>query len=369
MFDDEARLLEQSGYAVERLELDNDDIQGTFKKVRNAVEATYSLSGKMLVAEAIERFRPDVMHVHNFFPKFSPSIFDAASNAGVASVLTLHNFRITCANGTLFRDGEQCQLCVGASPFPAIRHKCYRNSILGSAALATMIASHRALGTWTEKVDRFIVLSNSAKEVFANTGLPEAKMVIKPNSVRDRSKHIVASRDRKHFLFVGRLSPEKGAHILVETWRSRDEPLLLFGAGPEHERLAAASNTKIRFMGHKPYAEVAEAIANARAVIVPSLCHEMFGLVAAEAMAAGTPVIASASGSLADIVVDRETGFLVEPGNPAEISAAVDKLNCDALVERLGMAGRKRYEENYTASHSLEVLGRVYRDALAPFAK
>lgn len=369
VFDDEARLLEKAGYTVERLQLDNDDIGGTFDKVRTAAKATYSLEGKRLVAEAIESFAPDVMHVHNFFPKFSPSIFDAARKAGVASVLTLHNFRITCANGTLFRNGQQCQLCIGNAPLPAIRHKCYRNSMLGSAALATMITSHRALGTWEKKVNRFIVLSSSARQVFARSGLPEDKMAIKPNSIRDPETPIVAPRDRKHFLYVGRLSPEKGADILVNAWNGRREPLLIFGNGPEKDRLAAKSGASVDFMGHQPSAKVADAIAHARAVIVPSLCHEMFGLVAAEAMAAGTPVIASASGSLEDIVVTGETGFLVEPGNPAQISGAVDKLSSDALVERLGMAGRTRYEENYTASHSLDVLGRVYRDALASLAK
>jgi hypothetical protein len=118
------------------------------------------------MAREIAEFAPDVVHVHNFYPLLTPSIYDACREAGVPVVQTLHNYRTVCANGLLMRQGAPCEDCIGGSPWQAVLHGCYRESRPASAALARMIATHRRRRTWQTKVDRFIALSEFSKSRF-----------------------------------------------------------------------------------------------------------------------------------------------------------------------------------------------------------
>ena len=209
VFAAETRALEDAGHEVERFTIDNHSIDGSVAAIKAAGSAIYNLRTRRSVAERIAAFRPDVMHVHNLFPLLSPSIFDASKEAGIASVWTLHNYRLTCANGLLFRDNLPCDSCVGNSPLPGVIHRCYRGSLGASAAAAASIGAHRLRGTWSSKVDRFIALTSFAKAKFVEAGLPAANIAIKANSVPDPGVGKPFS-DRSGFIYVGRLSIEKG---------------------------------------------------------------------------------------------------------------------------------------------------------------
>ncbi|QPD00305.1 glycosyltransferase family 4 protein [Qipengyuania soli] len=365
VFEDETTLLEKAGHQVHRLQLSNDDIVGLGGKLANGLGATYSFRGRKLVSDAILSCRPDVVHVHNFFPKFSPAIFDATREHSVASVLTLHNFRIACANGTLFRDGTYCDQCVGQSPLPAIVHRCYRGSRTGSAAIAAMIQTHKALGTWQNKVDRFIILTEAARTIFEKAGVPSNRMVAKANPVSIHATTPASPAERSHFVYAGRLSPEKGVGFLVQTWRERQEPLLIIGDGPDRQMLESIAPPNVTFLGHLDHQAMLSNIGRARALIVPSLCPEMFGLVAVEAMATGTPVIAARIGGLTKIVTDSQTGFLFDPGNGRELCAAIDSLSDDDLLSRMIGQSLSRYQEEFAPEHTMEVLEQVYRGAIS----
>src|ERR1051325_5805419 len=109
----EKSLLERLGHEVGLLESNNAEISGVLGQLRTGVGAVYSPGAKRRVAAELARFRPDVMHVHNFFPLLSPSIYSAAREAGVAVVQTLHNYRLVCPNALLYRDGHVCEDCLG----------------------------------------------------------------------------------------------------------------------------------------------------------------------------------------------------------------------------------------------------------------
>lgn len=364
VFSAEADLLRAAGHQVEILEVSNDEIVGFVAMTRAAVSAVYNRRSRDAVQAILGTARFDILHVHNFFPKLSPSIFDAARRAGVASVLTLHNFRVTCAAGTLFRDGAVCQRCVGAPALPAIVHRCYRGSLAGSASVAAMIEVHKAAGTWRSKVDRFIALSPFVTAIFDQAGVPRERIRVKPNTIPDRA--FSASRERREgFVFVGRLSPEKGCDTLVEAWRAIDAPLTVIGDGPELARLRASAPSHVTFAGRLDAPAVGRAMAAARAVIVPSRWFETFGLVAVEAMMTGTPVIASRIGALPDIVEHDVTGLLVASGDVAELRRAVLRLSHDDLaVAAMGAAGRARYEADYTPRRNLSILEGIYAEAI-----
>ena len=112
------------------------------------------------VKQLIQQHRPDVLHVHNLHPQLSPSIFYAAQGTGTATVVTLHNFRVACANGLALRDGHPCTRCIDErSVLPAIRYRCYRSSMSATVPIAASIALHRAIGTWATQLDALISLT------------------------------------------------------------------------------------------------------------------------------------------------------------------------------------------------------------------
>src|SRR5207302_10000866 len=101
-------------------------------------------------------------------------------------VQTLHNYRLICPGALLMRDGRPCEDCIGASPYQAALHGCYRSSRIASLAVARMVDTHRRRGTWLDKVDHFIAISEYEKGKFVEAGFPADRIAVKPNFVEDR---------------------------------------------------------------------------------------------------------------------------------------------------------------------------------------
>tara|TARA_R100001198_G_scaffold96992_1_gene90639 strand:+ start:13869 stop:15020 length:1152 start_codon:yes stop_codon:yes gene_type:complete len=365
VFRNEIELLRSGGHDVAVLEENNDRIKGTAAQIAAAAHAVWSRYGQRRMAEAIIRERPDVVHVHNFFPTLSPAIFWTCGEHRVPAVWTLHNFRVACANGLLFRDGQVCEKCLGASPLPAIRHGCYRGSRAASAAVAAMIATHRTMGTWRYKVDRFIALTDFARDKVIAAGLPADRVVVKPNFVDIARSETIS--DRSGTVFVGRLSAEKGVQVAVEAWRQMPHlKLTVIGDGPLRAELETNAPPNIEFTGALPSSDVYQRVAMAQAMVVPSVSYENFPMTVVEAMALGTPVIASNTGALAAIVGDGMSGALFEVGNHHDLTAKVSDLFM--RPERLSVMSqnaRERYEHQMSPQKNLHQLEQIYSEVIS----
>src|SRR5437868_9975004 len=178
--------------------------------------------------ELIRTERPDIVHLHNPYPLISPWIVKTAQAHGLPVVQTVHNYRQVCANGLYFRDGHICHDCRGrAVPLPAVVHACYRGSRAQSALMATALTVHR--GTW-RGVDRYLALTDAIAAHLRDFGIPDERIVVKPNSVPDPGPPAPLGDG---FLFVGRLSPEKGVSLLLDAWARRPGGTLrIVGDGP-----------------------------------------------------------------------------------------------------------------------------------------
>lgn len=358
----EAAALARAGCTVETLFFSNDDIQGPLDRLRAAVEAPHARRGIGRVVEAVRRFRPDVVHAHNTFPLVSPGIHAAVRAEGAATVQTLHNFRVACAGAILMRDSKPCETCVTGSAYSAVRHGCYRGSRIGTLAVARMIERHRRIGTWTRDVDAFVVLTPFARGRFAAAGLPLERIVVKPNGLPDPGPPSDAARDA--ILFAGRLSREKGIETLRGAAERLGRSIDVAGDGPLHGTLVGAPN--LRLLGARPGAEVQARMARAAALVLPSICYEGLPMVVVEAFAAGTPVIASRLGALADLVEDGVTGLLATPGDPADLARAMDRILADPeAARRMGQAARAAYLRDWTEEATTASLLSIYRRALA----
>ncbi len=357
----EVSMLRAAGHEVETHFRSNHDL-ATMSSVGAAVQTVWSKRSAATVKDLLKRFRPEVVHVHNTFPLISPSIYWACADAGVPVVQTLHNFRLLCPQAMLLREGRLCEDCLGRTPIPAIQHGCYRGSRAHSAVIVGMLALHRQLGTWQNKISRYIALNEFCKQKFIDGGLPSDRIVVKPNFVPEVPAW--GNNERKsHFLFVGRLSPEKGLRSLAAAVaKSPGVRVRVVGQGAEGAQLARLSS--IDMAGELPRSAVVAEMRAATALVVPSIWNEMFGLVTVEAFANGLPVIASRIGALANIVRDGETGLLFEPGNAEELAEKLKWAHQHPQeMERMGMQARAEYEARYTPQRNLDQLLSIYADA------
>jgi glycosyltransferase involved in cell wall biosynthesis len=359
----EHALLERNGLQTRLWWVTNDVIAGTRAKIAVAMRTPYSRPARDELARVIADFAPTVVHVHNFFPLLSPSVYDASRAARVAVVQTLHNYRTICAGGLLMRGGHPCEDCVGASPYQAVLHGCYRGSRLGSWAVARMVDTHRRLGTWLYKVDRFIALSAFSKSKFVAAGFPADRIAVKPNFTESRS--VIEPAVRAGALYVGRLSVEKGIKTLLRAWSDLDVPLRILGDGPLRVLVEGTTNSGVTLLGWQSPEVVAAEMARAAFLIVPSIWPESFPMVIVEAFCQGLPVIASRIGALAEIIDDGRTGLLFSTGDAEDLAAKVRWAHQHLKEMRaMGAHARKSYEEIYSPVANFRQLIKIYEAAI-----
>jgi glycosyltransferase involved in cell wall biosynthesis len=367
-FEEERALLDAGGHEVIQYVRHNDEV--TSKHALSALATTlWNRRAASEVAEIVRRQRPDVLHATNTFPLISPSVLHAAHRGGTAVVQALRNYRLLCAGTYLMRNNKPCEDCLGKIvPWPAIKHRCYRDSASASAAVVGMQLLHRAIGTWRRKVDAFFTLTEFARGKFIQAGWPTERIHVKYNAVHPDPGASSAHDD--YVVFAGRLSPEKGITILLEAWR-RDKSLpclKVAGDGPLTAEVAkaAAADSRIEFVGHLREPDVYRMFGRARAVIVPSLWYETFGRTIAEAFAVGTPVVASRLGAMEELVADGCTGYHFTAGDAADLAAKVRAIMqlSDDESSQFRCRARAEFDARYNSQQSYARLIEIYEIAI-----
>ena len=205
VIENEAKLLNEAGFEVvlKSVATQATDVSGIKGLAKTALKSVYSFASRKLVRQWVKEVQPDVVHVHNTFPLLSPSILHELHALGIPTVVTLHNYRLVCANALLLHEGSACNKCVTGSAWNAVKHSCYKDSKIASGIQATRRVVHDWLGTYSKKVDAIIVLSDFAHDIFAQSGIPAEKMYVKPNFVMPRPPQMAEKKNR--VVFVGRL--------------------------------------------------------------------------------------------------------------------------------------------------------------------
>ncbi len=362
----EVALLRDYGYEVELLEQDNHDIE-QLGKARTAAGTVWSSASYKSIHQRLSTGSFDVMHVQNFFPLWSPSVYYAAAKCKVPVVQTLRNYRLMCVNATFYRDGHVCEDCLGkTAPWLGIAHACYRNSRAGSAVLAGMVGIHKLLGTWQRKIQAYIALTEFARDKFIAGGFPQDKIVVKPNFVHPAPEP--GSGGGGYALFVGRLSEEKGIATMLHAWKATSSPIRLkiVGDGPLTElvRQAAAESSSIEYLGRRNSAEVFDLLRSAEFLVFPSEWYEGMPRTVIEAFAVGTPVLASNLGATASMIVPDKTGFHFIPGDAGDLQHHVEHCsrNLD-YVRSMRPLARAEFLAKYTGSANAGLLLEIYRRA------
>lgn len=354
--------LRRRGHVVQEYVRRSDDIAGFGLAAKAALPArvVWSPADARAVRALIRSFRPQVMHVHNTFPLISPSILREARLLGVPVVATLHNYRLFCASGLLLRDGNACTSCVGRSALPGLVHGCYRGSRAATLPVSVSISLHGTARTWSRNVDRVVVMTEFARRAVVRAGMPEERVVVRPHGVT--SAMVERSMTGDDFVYVGRLSEEKGIDLLIEAWDNSFGRLSVVGDGVLAGRLrrrAAERDLDVVFHGPMAHEDARRLMAHARAVVVPSRAFETFGLTAVEAMSAGVPVIVAAHGALGELVDGAEAGLGFRPGDVADLRRALSRMDRETSA-RLGKQARERYARRYTMDRAMGTLERIY---------
>jgi glycosyltransferase involved in cell wall biosynthesis len=372
VFESEKRLLERYGHEVIPYVRSNMELRDAsiLDRIAVAPRMVWSSKTRREFAATMDSERPDIVHIHNTFMVISPSIYSACSERGIPIVQTLHNFRLLCPSGNFFRDGKVCEACVDQTLLRSIQHGCYRNSRGATAAVAGMLAFHRALDTWRTSVTRFIALTEFAKEKFITSGFLPDRFVVKPNFAdRDPGERVGIG---DYAVFVGRLDESKGARVLLDAWKRLPVPypLQIVGEGPERPALEIQARelqlSEIVFRGRLSRAETIEIVKGARFIIVPSIWYEGFPMCIVESFACGTPVLCSRHGGLSEIVEDHLTGLHFNPGDAQDLArTAAWAWNHPLELVKMGHAARGKYETAYTAELNYGLLMGIYEQALA----
>lgn len=350
----------------------SDHLNSIWERMSLIFKTHYNSRSKKLIAEKLVQFPYDIMHVHNFFPLLTPSIFEAAREAAIPSVLSLHNYRLIHPNGLMYHRGKIDQRSVRGSAYDCVWDGVYRDSKLQTAVAAHMIEYHRKVKTWHKFPTLFIALSEFSKNKFVEGGLPADKIMIKPNFLTDPLTEYedlkIENEKSDYFIFVGRISNEKGIEDLINSWIETNPPtkLLIAGDGPLKQKLMnrTKGTPSIEWLGQLSKKDVLKKLSKAKALIFPTKCFEGMPLILLEAMSMGCAVISSSIGNPKNMIDHGKNGLLYKPGDMSELIHSVQIIiENPEKASQLAENARDRYLKMYTPERNYDILLKIYTEA------
>lgn len=351
-----------SSYFVDKVDYhQNSGVVGAIKTAVNFIHNAEA--GKKLLA-LLRKEKPDIVHFHNIYHQLTPSLIKIARQFGCKTVLTAHDYKIICPSYTMLRDGKVCDACLTGSVFNAFKYRCQQ----GSASKSLLLSLE---GAWQNVAKNYPALDAiiSPSEFLRSQlirKLPNARIDVMVNGIDD-SLPVMDVEDDGYFLFIGRLSREKGVATLARAHQQMHNqvPLKIAGSGPLYDELAAQF-PNAEFLGYKQQGEeLNQLIKRARAVVVPSEYYENCSMSVLEAMAFAKPVVGGRIGGIPEQIRNNVDGILFEPGNVQALADVLDYLALNPLKAReMGLNARQRLSEKYSLRKHTASLLALYQELL-----
>lgn len=361
------RMLQGRGHEVELFSARSEEIEqyGLFRRLKTAAESLYSFSTVQRLRHTVQEFRPDVLHAHNVFPLLSPSVYWVADQLHLPLVQSVHNFRFICPNGFAFTHGAVCFRCQTSHTLHAIRLKCLHGSLSQSVLYASVIGLHRHLGTFGKHTGQLLPVNKMLAEILRRE-FPSAPITILPNYI-ETARYQVRNHFKPSFVYLGRLSDEKGVRTLIHAMRyTHDVTLDVIGTGTLLDELKREADLLaprcVTFHGFISGEARFDLLKNATALIMPSLSHDSWPMAVLESLAMGVPVIASRQGGLPDLVRHGESGLLFDAGQPQQLAAAMMQLaRSPDQVKQMGVVARRYAETEFDVAIYYDKLMTIYQ--------
>lgn len=370
VFKSETALLEKHGHDVVRYTVSNDsfDKAGVFGKLTATAGMLWSFKNYKAISEIIKREKPDIMHVHTFFPLLSPSILYAAKRHGVRVVATLHDTRFVCPVATSLREGNICNDCGDGHYLRMAKYACFKGSRAQSLAVAGIFKYHRIRKSFYKQIDRYICLNDNQIKLLEEIGFDSKKISKKYNFVPDARNVPSVNRDdlpERYAVFYGRIGAEKGIRILQRVWNELDDiPLVVMGGGPLEESFKAwaKQHNNVYFLGYTQHDECLAIVKNAEFVMFPSIWYEGCSMVEIETESLGKPLIATDLGFSAEAIQDHANGLKVPLNDIDGFVHAIRSLwEAPEECVRMGHEARMDYESKYLPEDNYQQLMNIYQ--------
>lgn len=365
----EKQLLEENGHEVFMYTRNNSDInkKNIISKVIIPFQSIFSFKTYTEIKKIIKEKKIDLVHVHNTLSLISPSVYYAALKCNIPVVQTIHNFRLLCPAATLYRDNHICEECITSGLKCAVKHKCYRKSVLQTLVSVLILKTHRALGIYRKinyicltdfNKNKLLQLNKNSKKI-----IDEDKVFVKPNFIKNEIKYIPYENRKSQFVFVGRLDKLKGIRLLFEAWKDiKDFELIVCGIGPEKEwceKYILDNNLRnIKLLGFLENKKAREIISQSKALILPTQWYEGFPMTIVESWGCGTPVIGSDIGNVGNLIEDAKTGLRFQYNSSESLKNAIYN------IFDMTKISKHKYEDCYGSEVNYNILVNIYDDIL-----
>lgn len=367
VFTNELKMLKKNGIEVIEYTTSNKTIDNLLTKVIYFFESIFSIRTFIYFLYYLKKENISIVHVHNLFPKISPSIFLACKILNVKSVYTLHNYRLICPTSKLYYNGKVCENSLNNGSWWAISKRIYQNSFFGTLSLVLNIEIHKMFGTWKNIVDKYICLTQFSKEKFTQFGIPESKISVKYNfSPNAESSNSLPSKEDDYFLFVGRLSDEKGIDLLLEAWMPYYPKLKIIGDGPLKSFVLHKSQEKnVEYLGAMSNSDTKNIMSNAKYLIMYSKWYEGFPMTIVESFSCGTPAIVPDLGSMSEIVNNGKNGWKFNINSTLSFKHTIEKIiNDKDNYDELRKTTTEIYFQKYAENQNCKQLKSIYNSLL-----
>lgn len=374
VFKKETELLQKHGNEVYRYTVSNDDFdqQDILGKIKLTFGMLWSTKNYREIKKIIKNRKPDIVHVHTFFPLLSPSILYAAKKSKVKVVATLHDTRFICPCATSLRNGCICNKCGDGHYLRMAKYRCFKNSWLQSLIVAGIFKIHRILKSFYKKIDGYICLNDNQIELLKNTGFENQKIFKKYNFVPDTnllsSKNKLPVLPTRFVVYYGRIGEEKGIYILMKVWEKlKDIPLVVMGGGPLEDEFKrwARKQDQVHFFGYTPHEECLSIVKKAEFVVFPSIWYEGCSMVQIEAESNGKALIATDLGFSTESIRNGYNGYKVNLGDVEGFVRTIKMMWEDPdKCKEMGKNARQDYLDKYLPEDNYNQLMKIYKKIL-----
>lgn len=342
---------------------------GLAYKVKAALKLLYSFEAGRKMEELIQDERPDIAHLFNIYHQLSPSILYSLKRHSVPIVMTLNDYKMACASYLLLYKGKICKSCRGGNYYECLLKNCVKESRLKSLLNTFEMYLHHKVFHWYDVVDMFISPSRFLQSKLHEMGFSQDNIIHLSHFSNIEDIKPSFGHEDDSVIYVGRLSKEKGLDTLINAVKGSDRiHLKIVGDGPMREeieeRIRKEGIRNIRLLGHKIGSELEQEIRKSRAVVLPSLCYEVYGLSITEGYVLGKPAVGANIGGIPEVIQDNVTGLLFNPGDEIDLRKKIEFFieNPDKAVE-MGKNGRRFAEVELNPKIYYERLMQIYQMA------
>lgn len=371
VFKSETALMENHGIEVVRYTVSNDEFDhaGILGKIKATLGMLWSFKNYRAVQHIIKKEKPDIVHIHTFFPLLSPSILYAAKRSGAKVVATLHDTRFICPCATSLRGTELCNKCGDGKYLRMCKYSCFKNSKIQSFIVACIFWYHRKRRSFYDQIDHYICLNENQIKLLKNIGFDENKITKKYNFVPDAEANLKAMKlenlPDRYVVFYGRIGEEKGIRILMDIWNQiMDIPLVVMGGGPLEEEFKTWSDqhSNVYFLGYTQHDRCLSIVKGGEFVVFPSIWYEGCSMVEIEAESLGKGLIATNLGFSSEAIENARNGYKVKLGDSRAFVDQIRRLwNNEAECKKIGENARLDYEQKYTPEDNYRQLIAIYK--------